>query len=207
MTQVVKIMKESGCVEIALGVESGNQMVLDMAKKKQRVEEVIKANEIIKKYDIRLMAFFIVGLPGETVSSIDDSAQLIKKINPDGLDVSIATPLPGTEFYELSLKNGWIVDKNWANYHLAGTDNSVVSIPTIERGDLVKKYLELQRLADDINKKNLQKQVLSISYLVRHITPQDIIHLGNLLRKIKVFYSIIKKDKSVKKEEMELEND
>lgn len=190
--EVVKAMKDGGCREVALGIESGNQRILDIARKNLKVEDVRRAAKIIKKGGIRLMTFFIFGLPGETEQSIKDTFNLIKEIRPDGIVANIATPLPGTELYNIAENNGWITNRNWANYYFLGRTDSVVQLPTIERKKVVEAYLKLQRMADNARAKRIRKTFLNPSFIFKNVSIKDVKNPQELWRKIKIFYNAVK---------------
>lgn len=190
--EVVKAMKRSGCREIALGIESGNQRVLDIAKKNLKVEDVRNAVKLMKKEGIRLIAYFIFGLPGENEESIRDTFELVKEIKPDIISSHIATPLPGTEFFDLAENNKWLIDKNWANYYFVGRTDSMVNLPTIEREKVVKAYLALQKMGDDARTRSIRKKFLNPSFIFKNISVRDLSNPSELWRKIRIFYSGVK---------------
>ena len=111
--ELLKLIKESGCVELTFGIESGNQRVLDeVIQKNLKLSDVIKAVELTKKYGIKTKAFFVIGFPGETKEEIKQTADYIiklrKKYNVEAGPL-IATPLIGTRLYELCKEKGFLV--------------------------------------------------------------------------------------------------
>lgn len=102
-------LKRAGCWVVAFGVESGSQLLLDKMKKATRVEQAIKAVEICKRHGLRTHAFFVIGLPWETRETLKETLNLARKLNTDFFDINIAYPLPGTEFYEIALKDNLII--------------------------------------------------------------------------------------------------
>ncbi|MGZ7208617.1 MAG: B12-binding domain-containing radical SAM protein [Methanobacterium sp.] len=100
--ELVKIMKDSGCIQIDLGVESGSQRILnDIIHKGTKVEQIIESFKLLKKYKIRALANFMIGLPTETNDDLKKTMELAEKIEADEYVFSIATPLPGTELYDM----------------------------------------------------------------------------------------------------------
>jgi radical SAM superfamily enzyme YgiQ (UPF0313 family) len=110
--EVLSIMRKAGCHTIAYGIESGNQKILERVNKKTTLEQVRKAVNLTKKADIDVWAFFIIGAPGEGINEMLDTFNLAKELNPDSLSFSIASPLPGTEFYKIALEKG-LLEKNF----------------------------------------------------------------------------------------------
>lgn len=190
--EVIKAMKGSGCKEVAIGIESGNQAILDTSRKNIKVEDIKRATRIIKGEDIQLMTFFIFGLPGETEQSIKDTFDLVREIKPDGIVANIATPLPGTEFFDVAEKNRWIVNKNWENYYFLGRTESVMNLPTIERRKVIGAYLRLQKIADNIRARKVRKTFLNPAFIIKKISFQDMKHPRELWKKMKIFYNAIK---------------
>lgn len=109
--ELIKKMKEAGCYRLFIGVESGNQHVLNEVIKKNlsltRVEEIIR---LLKKYRIKITGFFVIGLPGESKECIEDTIRFVTKHDFDAISLSIASPYPGTELYSVCEKNNLITD-------------------------------------------------------------------------------------------------
>jgi len=94
------LLKEAGCVRIWCGIESGSQFILDKMKKGIRVEQSREIAHMIHECGIELASYIMLGYPGETAKHVLETISLLDEIRPDKLSVSIAYPLPGTEFYE-----------------------------------------------------------------------------------------------------------
>ena len=77
--ETVRLMKESGCIGVFLGIESGNNTILKNMNKCATVEEYLKGISILHKYNIPSYAAFIVGFPGETDETIEDTIRFIKQ--------------------------------------------------------------------------------------------------------------------------------
>jgi p-methyltransferase len=77
--ELVRLMKESGCDGVYIGIESANDSVLKNMNKKARNIDYEKGIAILKKYRITVFAAFIIGFPGETPQSIQDTVEFIKK--------------------------------------------------------------------------------------------------------------------------------
>lgn len=120
---LVNEMKMAGCRVISIGVESGNQETLRKIKKGITVEQVRKAAQIIKRSGIRLYSFFIIGFPWEAEKEITDTIKFMKEIDPDNASLSIATPYPGTELYDICKREGLIQDgMPWASFYHQSPD-------------------------------------------------------------------------------------
>jgi radical SAM superfamily enzyme YgiQ (UPF0313 family) len=80
--ETIELMKESGCVQVLMGIESGNQQILNNMNKKVDVEKYYRGIELLNKHHILSSASVIVGFPGETISSYMDTFNLIEQTRP-----------------------------------------------------------------------------------------------------------------------------
>jgi len=76
--ETVRLMKESGCKAVYLGIESANEVVLKNMNKKATPDQFMRGIKLLKKYDIASVAAFIIGFPGETEKSIDNNIEFIE---------------------------------------------------------------------------------------------------------------------------------
>lgn len=103
---LLELMKKAGCHTIQFGVESGNQAILDSIGKRTTVERI---KQIFLKCDelgIRTLAHFILGLPGETRATIEDTIRLAREIRTDVASFNIAMPLFGTKLRDEVIAKG-----------------------------------------------------------------------------------------------------
>ena len=97
---VIKL-KESGCIQLDIGVESGDQKVLDLVNKKITLEQVRQSFEWCRKHKLRSFATMMINMPHETKKSIQLSERLLKEIRPSaGVTFAVCTPYPGARIYE-----------------------------------------------------------------------------------------------------------
>lgn len=118
--ETLVLMKKAGCVRIDLGVESGDDKVLKRLKKGITVEQIKKAHQLAKKVGLVINSFAMVGSPGEDFSSVKKTARLMKEFGED-VNISICTPLPASELYQVAKKNGWLRTHDWSKYVTAPT--------------------------------------------------------------------------------------
>ncbi|MCP8309530.1 MAG: cobalamin B12-binding domain-containing protein [archaeon] len=105
---LLQAMKKSGCTSISYGVESGSQEVLNRAKKGITVEQIRNAVKWTKEAGIEVFSWFMFGLPGENKETIQQTIKFAKDLDPDYAYFFIASPLPGTELFDLAVKEGII---------------------------------------------------------------------------------------------------
>lgn len=99
--QTLRAMKDSGCYMIMYGFESGSQDILNNIKKGTTLENALKITELTRKVGIKVCGNFMIGNPGETDASVEASIDFARKLRLDSVGVSITTPYPGTELFDL----------------------------------------------------------------------------------------------------------
>jgi predicted DNA-binding transcriptional regulator len=110
---VLKKMKEAGCRILIVGFESGNQQILNNIKKGITLEQAEKFTEAAKNAGLKIFGCFMIGLPGETKETIEQTFQFAKKLNPDMAFFQQAVPFPGTEFYNWAKQNGYLITEDF----------------------------------------------------------------------------------------------
>ena len=107
--KTLAIMKENGLRLLMVGIESGSDQILKNVKKGLTTNQIKNFMKTCRKLGITTHATFVLGLPGETKETINQSIRFAQEIDPDTIQVSIATPYPGTELYDQAVKNNWLV--------------------------------------------------------------------------------------------------
>ena len=117
-SEILKRMGDAGCITIFMGVESADQQILNDANKQTTIEKIRNAFEISRKEKIRTIASVVIGMPGDTHESIKKTINFVKEINPSYAIFSLATPHPGTKFYQQTFEKDIIKVKDWSEYTL-----------------------------------------------------------------------------------------
>ncbi len=108
---LLKLIKESGCRRLTLAVESGDPDTLTkIIRKPLRLDKVESIIKTCKKLKIHTNAFFVIGLPGETMESIQRSMKFAENLDVDSIIISIASPYPGTDLYKKCKENGFFIE-------------------------------------------------------------------------------------------------
>ena len=110
-------LKEAGCDLIAWGIESGSQEILDKMNKQSTVQNNEDVIKWAKEAGITSRAFFILGFPGETEETIEETKAFIERTDPDQYFVSNFIPYPGTDVWNNPKKYGvTYINENFENY-------------------------------------------------------------------------------------------
>jgi hopanoid biosynthesis associated radical SAM protein HpnJ len=110
--ETLKAMKEAGCRLLIVGYESGDQQILKNIKKGATVERARQFTKDCHKLGLVVHGDFILGLPGETHATINNTIAFAKELDVETIQVSVAHAYPGTELYDQVVKNGNIVGDN-----------------------------------------------------------------------------------------------
>ncbi len=105
--EMLALMGKAGCRLISWGIESGNEQILRHARKGAYPDKAERALTWAKRAGIMNWGYFIIGLPGETEATIQDTIQFSKKLPLDIALFHVAAPYPGTPFFFEVVKNGW----------------------------------------------------------------------------------------------------
>jgi len=109
--EMLQRMKDSGCVKLLFGYESGDDRVLNIIDKKITRKQIIKSAHVCKEVGIGCYASLIYGLPGETRESIDNTISMIAEAQPDELHFHVLTPIPGSSIWDRPETYGLWIDK------------------------------------------------------------------------------------------------
>lgn len=137
--EMLKSMAEAGCRAIKFGVESVDPDVLANIPKHVNLEDVKRTVTECKKVGIKSHATFMFGLPGETREKAQKTTDFALSLGTDTAQFSIATPYPGTRFYEMAQKNNWLVSKDWEDFG----SSAIIGYPDYSE----KEILQMHRLA------------------------------------------------------------
>jgi hopanoid biosynthesis associated radical SAM protein HpnJ len=131
----LKAMKDAGCRLLIVGYESGDPQILKNIKKGATVEMAQRFTANCKKLGLLVHGDFIIGLPGETGETIRRTVDFAKRLDTDTIQVSIAHPYPGTEFYDYARKNNLITVDSMTDE--AGHQLPNIIYPGLDRAELV----------------------------------------------------------------------
>ena len=124
--ELARELKKAGCHTVYVGVECGTQKSLDFINKKITVKQAIKAVKALKRAGLKVLASFILGIPGETETDIKKTISLARHLDPDFVQFTILTPYPGTPLFDIAREKGWLRSLDWREYNVL---NPVMEIP------------------------------------------------------------------------------
>ena len=104
----LKVLKDNGLRLLLVGYESGNQQILHNIKKGMRIEVAKRFTRDCHELGITIHGTFILGLPGESRETIEETIRFATEINPHTIQVSLAAPYPGTFLHRQAVEEGWL---------------------------------------------------------------------------------------------------
>jgi len=132
----LKVLKDNGLRLLLVGYESGNQKILHNIKKGMRVDVAKRFAKDCRELGIVTHGTFILGLPGETKETIEETIRFAVEINPHTIQVSLAAPYPGTVLHKQALENHWLVDENADLLTERGTQVASLSYPHLSHSEI-----------------------------------------------------------------------
>jgi radical SAM superfamily enzyme YgiQ (UPF0313 family) len=184
--ETLRVMKENGLRLLLVGYESGNDAILHNIKKGLRTDIARRFTADCRKLGIVIHGTFILGLPGETVQTIDETIRFALDINPHTIQVSLAAPYPGTELYRQAVKNGWLTENDGLNLvNSEGVQLAPLSYPGLAAAQMYKAvaafyrrfYFRPRKIAEltsematswDMTKRRLREGVEFLRFLRAH---------------------------------------
>jgi len=165
--EVLAKMSKAHCNETCFGVESGCQRIRDSLKKKVTTEQCENAIKWAKEAGIFVTVSVILGYPGETKETLQETLDFVRKVEPDDVWLCHATPYPGTELRALVESNGWKMSEDWKLYN---TMNPIFEDPLLPAKEIAQM------------RKNFYNKFYSPRYILRQAVKGYL--KGNLYSKI-----------------------
>ena len=143
--ETLKVLRDNGLRLLLVGYESGNQQILHNIKKGMRVEVARRFTQDCHDLGVTIHGTFIMGLPGETKETIQETIRFAREINPHTLQVSIAAPYPGTFLYKQAMENGWLgnTDQELVDDH--GVQIAALNYPHLSHTEIFHSVEEFYR--------------------------------------------------------------
>lgn len=114
--EMLRLLARAGCRGLHYGVESGTEKILEVLRKKIDLDTARRVFAETKRAGMQVLAYFMIGCPGETRDDIRQTFRVARDLDPDFLHLTILTPFPGTEIYLDGLKSGVIERDVWREF-------------------------------------------------------------------------------------------
>lgn len=138
--ETLKVMREAGLRHVVVGYESGNEQILKNIKKGVTKEQAIQFTKDCKKLGLSIHGAFIMGLPGESKETIRETIEFAKMLDLNSIQASLASPYPGTEFYDLCKEKGWIASDAFIDD--TGHQKCVINYPHLSNAEIFNSVEE-----------------------------------------------------------------
>jgi radical SAM superfamily enzyme YgiQ (UPF0313 family) len=122
------------------GVEAGCQRMRDVLKKRVSTEQIENAIKWTKEADIFVTVSVILGYPGETAETLQESLDFVRKVEPDEVWLCHATPYPGTCLREIVKQNGWPMSDKWELYNTMNPIFEDPALPAAKIAEMRKDF-------------------------------------------------------------------
>ena len=134
---IAKMLGESGCRYIDLGVESFDEAILEYIEKGIKPDDIYRAVKLLKKYGVPVKLNILIGSsPLETPETVKYTLRQAKKLGVDQIMFNIVSPFPGTKFYAICKENGWLKDGEYKPTDVQR--ESILELPGISSGQMEK---------------------------------------------------------------------
>ena len=136
---LLRHMKRAGCYAIAYGIESASPEILELLNKGASPEQVEEAVRMAREAELQTIGYFMLGSPGETPATIEQTIEFAKRLRLDFAQFSVTMPFPGTRLYDLYLDGKKGGNIPWESFVYAGTDGQPT--PVFENDQLSRSDL------------------------------------------------------------------
>ncbi len=132
-------MRSAGNMWILAGAESGSEATLGSMKKGITPDQTREAVQLMKRSGIFAQTTFVIGHRDDTHETLGQLREFVNDVDPDLAIFMVLTPFPGTDVYEEAQRNGWIEDRNWANYDMV---HPIMPTKTLTRKELQEELVQ-----------------------------------------------------------------
>jgi anaerobic magnesium-protoporphyrin IX monomethyl ester cyclase len=128
---MLRKMKEAGCWQISYGVETGSQRLLNLIHKDITLERIRGTFALTKEVGITIRGFYMLGLPTETREESLKTIAFARELDARWSQFTLFTPFPGTELYDMAVREGGLASRDWSDYKTHGgwTEGGLAYVP------------------------------------------------------------------------------
>lgn len=153
--EILRLLKEANVVRVAIGVEGGNDKMLDVLRKAEKMEVIEEAISAACELDLEVQLFFVLGTPGETEEDIWDSIRLATKYPVIGIAFNHLVPFPGTQIYD------WVEENDRFLYkapEFLNDASSLLNSPTFTTDELnVEQRTRMHAIANKVCERHTRR--------------------------------------------------
>lgn len=191
--EMLGLLKKAGLKRTAFGVETGNAEMLRSVDKKVDLDTIRQAFKNAKEVNLETIGFFIIGLPGDTRETMQDTINFAIELDPVIANFSMMTPYPGTKVYEIVKRQGRMLISDWEDYVFFDQK------ARYEMGDMTAELVE------EMYRKAYRRFYLRPSPIIRRLKTKDF--WMNLPRNMRIALRtfIPKKEKTALRKAVEAE--
>jgi len=111
--ELLRSLRDAGCIRINYGVETGSQEILDIVKKDITTDQIRNAFFLTRNFGIMPFGFLLTGLPGENLNTLEESMKFAKDIKLQSFIGNLPVPFPGTELHKMAIREGKLSSMDW----------------------------------------------------------------------------------------------
>lgn len=156
--ELANLMYGAGCRLVSIGIESGNQEMLNKMGKKTNLDQIRKTIKIFKKAGIKIYNYFVIGLPWETEKTAEETIKFAIELDSDFINFYTAVPFPGSKFYDYALESGLLDEKNREEIY-----KSAYYYPVVQSHQLSKDRIF------ELHKQAIKRFYLRPKYILRSL--------------------------------------
>ena len=171
---MVALMAEVGLKLMFIGLESGNQRVLNFLRKGTKVEHNYKAAEICRKYGVGIWANYMMGIPTETKEEVMDTVKMIKTIKPDHYSPAFYTPHPGSDLFKYCEEHDLSLITSHDSFRRNATEAKIKGVDYDFVQQAVKESMGLE-IPMMYNSLAMKVEKLIMPFLLRHPRAKDFV--------------------------------
>jgi len=138
---LLRLMKRAGCYFIHFGVESGTQRILDNLRKDITLAQARDAVRWAKRAGLRTLTYFMLGCPGETRETVEETMRFSREVRADFCSYAIATPWPGCDMGKMAVEQGIVPRDYWPEY-VRNEGVQTRPLPNFAANEAGRRYLQ-----------------------------------------------------------------
>jgi len=171
--ELLEKMKKAGCWMIGFGIESGDQIILDNAKKGITLEQSKNAVKLAQKAGLEVSIQCIIGLPGETNKTALKTISFAKSLNADYAQFYCAVPFPGSDLYQIAKEKRWLSTNEWFKFDQSQSVLNLENFKAEEAMQLRRKayfryYINPKQIFRTLKKIKNVTELKDFLYMIKH---------------------------------------